>query len=104
MKKTLLIASLLAIALAGCQTINAANTTIDKVIGDGCKADTAEATKIAGALDPAGAKCAAAYGEACVILTATPCSGGPLCAIEKLRVGRIEQNAVNAACVGVTVP
>jgi hypothetical protein len=104
MKNTRIIAALLAVALAGCANINAANTTIDKIIGDGCKADTSEATKIAGTLDPAGAKCAAAYGEACDILTATPCSGGPLCAVEKLRIGRIEQNSVNAACVGVTVP
>lgn len=95
---------LLLLTLAGCGTIKNVNTSLDAAIDTASKADVSEAEKLAGTLDPAGAKCAAAYGQAVDILTLVSCSGGPLCLTEKARVMRILQNAVRSNCVGVTVP
>lgn len=95
---------LLVFALDGCSTIKGLTTKTDVAIETASAADVAEAKGLAGTLDPAGAKCADAFGAAVSILTGTSCSGGPLCTLEKARILRIEQSAVNSACVGVIVP
>ena len=103
--KTTLAICIIAVLLAGCQTVTKVETDINTLVGAQCDSDIAATLQVANTLDPAGVKCATAYGVACKALTGVACPAGSiLCPVEKLRVGRIEQNAVNAACVGVTVP